>query len=132
MFARVRLIGVMTLTEKYRADLLKLVDLYQVFSDRSDGSISAAAFPTDYSFVTRLRNGSNVTLHKAAKLEDYLESKLYDIRRQLDPGSGGVSLSQEVFPIREAEGEHSSSSGPEEGGSFVGNDGVVYTPRKWP
>jgi hypothetical protein len=117
-----RLSDVMTLTEKYRADLLKLVDLYKVFSGRSDGSISAAAFATDYAFVTRLRNGNNVTLHKASKLEDYLENKLDDIRRQLAPGASSLHSSQEVFPIPEAEGEHPSSGGSEEGRTLSEED----------
>lgn len=116
----------MTLTEKYRADLLKMVDLYKVCSGKSDGSISAAAFPTDYDFVARLRGGKNITLYKAGKLEDYVESKLEDIRKQLRPGEARLHRTEEIHPLCEAEGEPSAPDRPKASRSFSDDDGAEY------
>lgn len=114
----------MTLTDKYRADLLALVDRYKAVSGKADSSVSIAAFSTDFNFVFRVRRGDNFTIYKAAKLEDYLETKLDDIRRQLAPGADSFHRSQEIFPIQQAESEPSAPDRPEESGSFSDTHGI--------
>lgn len=119
----------MTLTDKYRADLLALVDRYKAVSGKADSSVSIGAFSTDFNFVFRVRRGDNFTIYKAAKLEDYLEARFEDIRRQLAPGADSLHRSQEVFPIREAESESSAPLRSEEGGPLPEDDGAEYSHR---
>lgn len=119
----------MTLTNKYRADLLALVDRYKAVSGKADSSVSIGAFQKDFNFVSRLRKGNNFTIYKAEKLEDYVESKLEEIRHQLGPRAGSVPVSDEVFQIPQAASEPIASDRSEEGGLLTEDDGNEYRHR---
>jgi hypothetical protein len=108
----------MTLTDKYRADLLALVDCYRAVSGKADSSVSVGAFQTDFNFVFRVRRGDNFTIYKAAKLEKYVNDRLEEIRHQLISGADGLHRSQEVFPIQQAESEPATPDRSEESGSL--------------
>lgn len=114
--------ALMTLTEKYRTDLLALVDRYKAISGKADSSVSLGAFPSDSEFVRRLRRDKNFTIYKAKNLENYIEQRFDEIRRQLAPGADSLHLSQEIFPIPQEEGEHPSPGGSEEGGPLSEED----------
>jgi hypothetical protein len=125
----VRLNGLMMLTERYRTDLLALVDRYKLISGKADSTVSQGAFPNDTDFVSRLRRGKNVTLDKTAKLESYIDQRIEEIRKQLATRTGSHGVTQEVHPLREAPSESSTSDRSEEGGLLTDDDGNEYRHR---
>lgn len=118
--------ALMTMTEKYRNDLLALVERYKAISGKADSSVSMGAFPSDSEFVRRLRRGKNFTIYKAQKLEDYIEGKFEEIRRQVASGPHSLHRPEEVRPVREAASEHPSPGRSKKSRPFTDGDGASY------
>jgi hypothetical protein len=116
----------MTLTEKYRADLIALIDRYKLVFGASDSAISFGAFPKNSEFVRRLRRGENVNLYNAEKMEAYIEKRTAELREFVAARPERTSVSEKVHEAREAKGKHSASGRSEKSRPFTEEDRAEY------
>jgi hypothetical protein len=116
----------MTLTDKYRAELLALVDRYKAVCGKADSGVSFSSFPSDGEFISRLRRGQNVTLYKAARLEEHIENELEKARREVEAGNREAPVGDGVGASRKNPGQCPSSGGPKESRPFSDDNGTEY------